>query len=115
MTFDIRAAGEYLAAREQQRRQQREKERLRVLEATIPVLRQIFQELPVKVFLVGSLVRPGAFYPHSDIDVAVEGYTGDRLDLWLELDRRLSRPVDLIIIEKCSFPEMIYKHGLRVR
>ncbi len=50
----------------------REKERLAILKASVNALKGYFKDKNVKqVFLVGSILKKGSFYPFSDIDVAV--------------------------------------------
>ena len=50
----------------------------------------------------------------SDIDIAVENYTGTRLDLFMELSDLIDLPVDLIIMERCQFADQIKEMGIRV-
>lgn len=49
-----------------------------------------------RVYLFGSLVRPGQFRPDSDIDVAVECDTLETESaFWRALERELGRDVDV--------------------
>lgn len=100
----------------EQEYREREKERLRILSQAIDLLAEFFQGKKVdRIYLTGSLLRPGHFYPFSDVDIAVEGLQEDYWRVLVELEDLLNRTVDLIELEKCRFSEAIKKHGKRIR
>ena len=78
-------------------------------------LKLFFEKYPnCNVYLTGSIVKPGSFSDRSDIDIAVENYTGSRLDLFMELSELIDLPIDLIIMERCHFIDQIREKGVRV-
>lgn len=93
----------------------REKERLTILKASVKALKVYFKGKDVKrVFLVGSILKKGGFYPFSDIDVAVGGLNEEYFKTLLGLEDVLGRNVDLIEIEKCRFKDSLEREGLKV-
>lgn len=89
---------EYHAQRDQERRAERERLRLEVLERARAAIRKRAPEFPAirAVYLFGSLLQPGRFHSASDVDVAI-----DCVDLeaetpfWRSLEEALERNVDL--------------------
>lgn len=95
---------------------EREQERQRVLSRVKKDLARFFRDKQVaKVYLTGSLLREGDFYPFSDIDLAVEGLQEDYFKLLVDLEELMGRWVDVIELEKCRFREQIERHGVRIR
>lgn len=93
----------------------REKERLAILKASVKALKGYFKGKDVKqVFLVGSILKKGGFYPFSDIDVAVCGLKEEYFKTLSGLDAVLGRNVDLIEIEECRFKDSLERKGLKV-
>jgi predicted nucleotidyltransferase len=79
-------------------------------------LTRFFRDKQVaKVYLTGSLLREGDFYPFSDIDLAVEGLREDYFKLLVDLEELMGRWVDVIEFEKCRFREQIERQGVRIR
>lgn len=94
---------------------EREKNRLDALTASVNALKSYFKGKDVKrVFLVGSILEEGGFYPFSDIDVAVDGLKEEYFKTLSELEDILERNVDLIEIEKCRFKESLERKGLKI-
>ena len=66
-----------------------------------------------RVWLFGSITRPGLFNAASDIDLALEeepaGYTYHGLGSWLEQD--LGRTVDVLLLSKTRLKEKILAEG----
>ena len=96
---------------ERQRYQNRERLRCEerrhlreVLDQTIPGLR---------VFVFGSLVKPGRFTEESDIDLALEfeppGMTVYQLISLL--GERMGRRVDVLLLEACRFKDRVLREG----
>jgi predicted nucleotidyltransferase len=56
-----------------------------------------------RVYLIGSLARPGKFHQHSDVDLAVVGLAPERYFQALsEMGRLAGREVDLILLEDAT-------------
>ncbi len=112
---DIKQIRENLQRRELKRRQRNETLRRETLERTKVVLSAYFVAYPgTTVYLTGSIVKPGAFSACSDIDIAVDGFPGSRLDLYAELSELFDRPIDIIILESCPFADSIRRNGILV-
>jgi len=82
---------------------QRERERiLGLVREAAEVLKSRFKVR--RVILFGSLARIEWFYPQSDVDLAVEGLTGDDYwDAWRVVEEIITdRPVDLVDVETAS-------------
>ncbi len=93
----------------------REQQRLAILEKTAKALKAYFKDKDVEVvFLVGSILEEGGFYPFSDIDVAAEGFKEDYWKTLSDLESILERNVDLIEMEKCRFKDSLIKRGYRI-
>jgi predicted nucleotidyltransferase len=94
---------------------EREKERLATLSRVGPLLTDYFKKKkPNHVFLVGSILEEGRFYPYSDIDVLVKGLRGDYLKTVTEMEALLNRTVDLIEGERCRFLISLEQKGRRI-
>ena len=92
-----------------------EAQRKHVLEKAVAQLRAYFQEVPVKsVYLTGSVIQEGRFTSRSDVDVAVEGLSGNYFRVLVDLEERIGRGLDLIELEECRFRSAIEMRGLRV-
>ena len=67
-----------------------------------------------KVFIFGSLVREGQFHQTSDIDIALEQEPAGRsiYGLISEMEDRMDRPVDIVLLRECRFQEKITKEGV---
>ncbi len=95
-----------------------ENEQLRISELNncISVLKTFFADKPgVNVLLFGSITQEFQFTPDSDIDIAVENFTGSRLDLYLDLEKLFRRKIDLIILEKIPFRNEIIETGIKIQ
>ena len=112
--FNSEEAKRFLLAKEEKEKKQWEKERKILLEQSTKALKKEFQGSGVEVYLVGSIVRPFAFSPRSDIDIVLKNYKGDRFELWTKLEADLGRKVEIIFFEKCHFQEFVLKEGFRV-
>ncbi len=70
---------------------------------------------PRRIYQWGSLLRPGAFKPYSDIDIAVEGVIDpERFFALLGRAQALTRfPLDVVQIEKIApeYADDIRGHG----
>ena len=75
MSTDIRGARQSLKARLQKNFEEREAARKKALKSVLAKAPAIVVKYPgVKsAYLFGSILRPGAFRPDSDIDIAIEG------------------------------------------
>lgn len=99
----------------QERDARRREARLILWEETRQALALALQELVpgAKVWLYGSLTQRGRFTPHSDIDLALteepRGKTSWRLQA--ELEERLRRPIDLVLLNETRLRDKITREG----
>jgi predicted nucleotidyltransferase len=112
--FDTEAAIKFLRERERSEKNEREEERQKVLHKVTLVLKEKFADSGVDVYLIGSILEPFGFSPHSDIDIVVKNFHGDRFDLWTALEHQCGRTVEIILFESCSFADHVVKYGLKV-
>jgi predicted nucleotidyltransferase len=84
---------EYHAQREAERRQQREGLRLEMLGRIREAIGQLAPDFATiqAVYLFGSVVQPGRFNTHSDIDVAIRS---ERVGDWLEAESTFWRKLE---------------------
>ncbi len=112
---DIKQIQESLKKRERNTRERNETFRCATLEKAKAVVGKYFAAYPgAVVYFTGSIVKPGAFSPGSDIDIAVEGFPGSRLDLYTDLSSLLDQPIDIILMETCHFADSIRRNGIQV-
>lgn len=112
--FDSHQAKKFLEKREGQKKEKNEEERKEILQKIIQILKEELQGSPVEVFLVGSIVRPFSFSEHSDVDIVLKNFKGDRFDFWTKIEGKISRSIEIILFEKCHFQEFVIKEGIRV-
>ncbi len=89
----------HFRARQQKQFAEREAARevaLRAARERIPPLLARWPSIQ-RAYLFGSVLRPGAFHQHSDIDIAVEGIPGAcYFEVWRALEAALPEwPIDL--------------------
>jgi predicted nucleotidyltransferase len=117
-TVAVEAARYYHRRRNEERRAQREANRLQWLAAARALILRLAPGYPAlqRVYLFGSIMQPGRFRSDSDIDVAVE--TTDletESAFWRALQRALDREVDVrpwdepIISAVHASGEMVYE------
>jgi predicted nucleotidyltransferase len=91
-----------------------EEERGRLLAA---LHRELGHLLPPgeNVWVFGSLVQPGRFSEPSDIDLALERRPPAFSEFWLqgELELRLGRRVDILLLRETRLREKIEREGRR--
>jgi predicted nucleotidyltransferase len=68
-----------------------------------------------EVWVFGSLLKPGRFREHSDIDIAVTSLPAGRSEAWLqgELELRLERGVDVLNLNETGLRSKIERVGER--
>lgn len=92
----------------------RERERIRVLGCVRECLVDL---LPAgtRVWIYGSLTRPGRFHDASDLDLALEDDDGrfNLVHLMNELSRRTGRSVDLCRLSETRLAAAIQREGER--
>jgi predicted nucleotidyltransferase len=77
----------------QRRRQENEKLRQQARQAVSQAITEVADRYPTvqRVYLFGSVIRPGAFQAGSDVDVGIEGATMARcFDIWRDLEQVVS-------------------------
>jgi len=94
-----------------ERLQKREEDRQRTRETLREVLRRIIPNQ--RVFVHGSLTKPGKFSEHSDIDLALESEPRGMTIYQLVslLSEEMGRRVDVLLLEECRFRDKIIKEG----
>ncbi|MBI4473328.1 MAG: nucleotidyltransferase domain-containing protein [Acidobacteria bacterium] len=96
---------------ERQRLDDRERSRHGAQRRLHEVLRQTIPG--ERVFVFGSLVKPGKFTDDSDIDVALESelLNTSVYQLISLLSERMGRRVDVILLDECRFKNRILREG----
>jgi uncharacterized protein len=112
--FDREAARKNLYEKDRVAKELHEEERKRLLAHALSILTDEFKGSGVEVYLVGSILRPFNFTPHSDVDIVVKNFTGDRFQLWTRLEEQIGRPVEIILFDSCQFKEFIETEGRKV-
>ncbi len=99
----------------QQRDLARRRRRLDVYDDTRRRLAAALAELipGERVLLFGSLTKPGVFNDASDVDMALEREPPGASvgQLMVELEERLGRRVDVVLLEACRFRDRIRREG----
>ncbi len=117
-TVDKGACRAHLRARQERQRQVWEHRRQAVLQALLAASQAIVPRFPNvhRVYLFGTVLRPGAFRSTSDVDVAVEGKlrAEDYFALWRALERAARGwPIDLVELERdVRFADRIRERGM---
>jgi uncharacterized protein len=98
-----------------QKQQERELDRTELLSNTIDVLKSVAPQFSLTAaYVTGSLVIPGRFHSHSDIDVAVTGLTDTNyFSFMAQIQELLPRQVEVIELEKCRFADKIIETGIK--
>lgn len=95
---------------------EREGRRKKTLNDIMTSLKRYFSSKKVvRVFIIGSILREGAFYDFSDIDIVVEGLGEDYFLTLSELEAMLERDVDLIELEDYRLKKDVEKRGMRIK
>ncbi len=99
----------------QERDERRLEARLRLWEETRRSLQSALGELfpGTRVWLYGSLTRRGFFNSASDIDLALTEEPRGKT-IWLlqaELEERVGRPVDIVLLSETRLREKILREG----
>lgn len=112
--FDFEQAKDYLANQEQNRLELLETERKRTFKSAVDVLKNYFKNSSVQVYLIGSVTQPGKFSENSDVDIVLKNFTGDRFDIWGDIERSINRKIEIILYENSSFKDHIDQTGFKV-
>lgn len=99
----------------QQRDQRRYEARLHLWEETRLSLKLALRELlpGARVWIYGSLTRRGVFNPASDVDLALAEEPRGKT-IWLlqaQLEERLRRSIDLVLLTKTRLRDKILREG----
>ncbi len=116
MQFDIKKIKDIFFKKSQQEKQELELDRKRVLKETESIIKNYFVDVDkkVEIYLIGSILKPYQFNKHSDINIVIKGSDKSKLDIWLDLEERFSRKIDVVSYEKCHFKDFIDKYGIRI-
>lgn len=111
MAFDTYLLDEAIA----RRRAALERERQRVLAATLALLEELGPRFNIqRAYLFGSVAHPGRFTEDSDVDIAVDSLApGDFFAALANLATALGREVDLVELNKCHFAHRIRTGGIK--
>jgi predicted nucleotidyltransferase len=113
--YDIEAIRDYHKRLIREKKLEGEKLRNETLEMCREKLVEYFQKFPgCRVYLFGSVARQGSFNQQSDIDIAVENFPGNRLDLYSQLSAIIPHNIDIVILEKCHFADRIKSDGVQI-
>lgn len=112
--FNRDEAKKFLQAKETSENAKKEVERKATLQKVITLLKKEFQGSCVEVYLIGSILQPFRFSSHSDIDIVLKNYPGDRFDIWTKLEEETQKKVEVIPFETCRFQEFVLKNGFKV-
>lgn len=113
-SFDFKEAKNHLQERDEQKKQKRESHRQEMLPKVIRALKQEFEGSGTEVYLIGSIIEPFKFTSHSDVDIVLKNFQGDRFKIWTKLESAIENNVDIVLFEKCSFQDMVLKYGFKV-
>ena len=76
--------------RDREEREERRRQALRAVWKKAPAILAAYPSVR-RAYLFGSIIRPGAFHPASDVDIALEGTTASEyFAVWRGLERALS-------------------------
>jgi predicted nucleotidyltransferase len=99
----------------QKRDSARRRRRLKALADARRDLRSALADLipGSRVFLFGSLTRPGVFNDRSDVDLALENEPAQMslYQLTARLAEQMGRPVDVVLLSECRFRQKILLEG----
>ncbi|MBI2150860.1 MAG: nucleotidyltransferase domain-containing protein [Acidobacteria bacterium] len=100
-----------LAQMARQRIENREKSRHEARRLLREVLRETIPNQ--RVFVFGSLLRPGKFTGESDIDLALESEPPHMsiYQLISLLSEQMGRRVDVLVLDECRFKDKILREG----
>lgn len=109
MAFDTSLLDQALV----QRRADYERERQEMLARVQSLLDRLGPRYGIRrAFMLGSLIVPGRFNEHSDVDIAVEQINPAQFfDAIGEFSAALGRDVDLIELDRCPFAHRIRENG----
>lgn len=113
---DIEACRENLRQREEKKYGAREQLRQKARTSILSAIERVFPDYEnvKRVYLFGSITRPGKFRIDSDIDVAVEGTNAkEYFALWRDLERIITEwAIDLRELnEPCYFTQTVQQRG----
>lgn len=116
-SFDVAACRAHLQARQKQQHRARERRREAALKAMRAAIHAVSPRFPGvrRVYLFGSVLRPGVWRSSSDTDVAVEGRLNaqEYFAFWRELEQ--AAPdwlVDLVELDRdLRFATLVRERG----
>jgi len=104
----------YLIRKQDAQAEQYESMRLADLNKAILILQKFFRNQDCKVFIFGSILHKGYSLSHSDIDIAISDYQGNRIDLYCKLSNLFQRKIDLVILEKSNIKDYILNNCIQI-
>lgn len=99
----------------EERYAQREEKRLETLrDVREKIYRYFIDKSVARVYIFGSILKEGAFYDFSDIDIAVEGLDKNYFRVCAEVEDIVGRNIEIVELEKCRFRESVERYGIRI-
>lgn len=99
-----------------EKQKMREERRRKTLSSVQRKLTRYFADKKVKrVFLIGSILKPGQFFIFSDLDIVVEGLKEDYFKTLSQLENLLSSSVDLIEFKSLRWKKRVEEAGIRIK
>ena len=115
--IDLTACLAHLRSLQERTYQARERQRQALLRTVRAAVRSILPCFPGvrRAYLFGSVVRPGAMRPTSDIDIAIEGSLNaeEYFALWRRLEQAVAGwPIELVELDKdLHFATRVFEKG----
>lgn len=99
----------------EQRRLQRERDRLAIIRKTFQAIEEMSDIIFFKdAILFGTIIKPFRFYKESDVDIGFYSLSDEKyFKAMAYLSNRLGRDVDIIQLEKHKLCNKIVMEGLR--
>lgn len=99
----------------EQKKLQRERDRLTIIRRTFLVLDEMSDIIFFKdAFLFGTIIKPFRFFNESDVDIGFNGLSDkDYFKAMAYLSNCLNREVDIIQLERHRLSDKIVKEGMR--
>ncbi len=97
-----------------ERQQHLEQERQQVLQQVLDWLQQFGPEYGIDLaYVFGSVIQPGRFHDHSDVDLGVEEMNPVRqIEAIADLSMAILRDVDIVDLRHCHFAHRIRERGM---
>lgn len=113
-SFNFEEARENLRNLDKKEKENLELKRQKLKAHAEVFLKNMFGASNAEVFLIGSITQPNQFREHSDVDIVLKNFKGDRFDAWSQIEDGIQHKVELILYENCTFQDHIDQFGEKV-